>query len=60
MDAFCDCEKLTEVELSEDIERNCRPCIFLNCPHLRRITMPLKDNLLLIKVCLMNAIIYHK
>jgi hypothetical protein len=45
MDAFYDCKQLTEAVLSEDLERIVGRA-FLHCPHLRRIAMPLKDNLL--------------
>jgi hypothetical protein len=47
--AFSTCEQLTEVELSEDLER-IRRGAFQSCSRLRRITFPLKNNLLGIKV----------
>jgi hypothetical protein len=43
--AFWDCEQLTDVELSEDLE-TIEDCVFENCPNLRRVALPLKDNLL--------------
>ena len=43
--AFIGCEGLTDVELSKDFERIGRGA-FMNCPRLRRITMPSKENLL--------------
>ena len=42
--AFANCQKLTEVELSEDLE-TIGYWAFSNCPSLRRIAMPLKDDL---------------
>ena len=42
--AFARCDRLTEVELSEDLER-IEADVFSNC-RLRRIAIPLKDNLL--------------
>ncbi len=42
--AFAGCEQLKEVKLSEDLERiGERP--FLDCRCLRRIAMPLKDDM---------------
>jgi hypothetical protein len=43
--AFSTCEQLTDVELSEDLEQIGYKA-FGTCPRLRRIAIPLKDNLL--------------
>ena len=43
--AFYDCHSLTEAELSEDIE-TIGHAVFCNCKCLRRITLPLKDSML--------------
>ncbi len=43
--AFAECDQLMDVELSEDLER-IEDFAFGNCPRLRRIAFPLKDNLL--------------
>ena len=43
--AFTECEQLTEVELSEDLEV-IEEGAFEDCPNLRRVALPLKDNLL--------------
>ena len=43
--AFKNCDKLTDVELSEDLGR-IRGMAFFRCPRLRRISIPLKANLL--------------
>jgi len=46
--AFCYCKQLTDLELPEDLERIEEGAISFagHCPRLRRIAMPLKDNLL--------------
>ena len=44
-EAFSRCEQLTEVELSDHLER-VEAGAFEECPRLRRIVIPLKDNLL--------------
>ena len=43
--AFSTCEQLTDVELSKDLGTIGHKA-FWKCPHLRRIALPLKDNLL--------------
>ena len=43
--AFIGCEQLTEVELSKDLE-TIGSWVFSNCSRLRRIAIPLKNNLL--------------
>ncbi len=43
--AFLECYQLTHVELSKDLE-GIEDGAFESCPHLRRIAIPLKDNLL--------------
>ncbi len=43
--AFYDCKQLTDVEFSENLERIWE-WAFVNCLRLRRIAIPLKDNLL--------------
>ncbi len=42
---FFNCEQLTEADFSKDLER-IGEAAFLDCPRLRRISIPLKDNLL--------------
>jgi hypothetical protein len=44
--AFLDCEQLTEVELSEDLEEIGED-LFAECPRLRRIAIPLKEDLII-------------
>ena len=44
--AFYGCKHVTEVKMSEDLETIGDNKAFGNCRRLRRITMPLKDNLL--------------
>ncbi len=43
--AFWGCQQLTDVDLSEDLE-SMVGSVFERCPHLGRIAIPLKDNLL--------------
>jgi hypothetical protein len=43
--AFYKCEQLTDVELSKDLE-TIEGGAFEDCPNLRRVAIPLKDNLL--------------
>jgi hypothetical protein len=43
--AFWGCEQLTDVELSEDLER-IEGRVFVGCSRLRRIAIPLKNNLI--------------
>ena len=42
--AFSDCKQLIDAELSEDLE-SVLGGVFSNCPHLRRVALPLKNNL---------------
>jgi hypothetical protein len=46
MGAFRECDELTEVELTEDLETIGEWGFTVDCPRLRRILIPLKDNLL--------------
>jgi hypothetical protein len=56
--AFLSCEQLIDVELSEDLDI-IKGGAFGNCPRLRRIALPLKDNLLPVDLMMERGAFYE-